>query len=68
MPGDIIRIRLGDIVPADIKLVEGDYITADESSLTGESLPVNKHPGEVAYSGFSCKTGRNELPCYWYRL
>ena len=42
VPGDIIRVRLGDVIPADIKLVEGDYLTLDESVLTGESLPVDK--------------------------
>ncbi|WP_292731854.1 cation-transporting P-type ATPase, partial [Methanoculleus sp.] len=42
VPGDIVRIRLGDVVPADIKLIEGDYLSADESALTGESMPVDK--------------------------
>ena len=51
VPGDIIRIRLGDIVPADVKLIKGDYLECDESSLTGESLPVDKHIGENAFSG-----------------
>ena len=57
VPGDMIRVRLGDVVPADIKLVSGDYISADESALTGESLPVEKKPGDVAYSGSVIRQG-----------
>ena len=51
VPGDIVRVRLGDIIPADIKLLEGDYLSIDESALTGESLPVDKNIADVAYSG-----------------
>jgi H+-transporting ATPase len=57
VPGDFVRVRLGDIVPADIKLVNGDYLQADESALTGESLPVEKHVKEVAYSGAIIRQG-----------
>ncbi len=57
VPGDIIRIRLGDVVPADTKLIEGEYLSIDQSALTGESLPVSKKPGEVAYSGSIAKQG-----------
>jgi H+-transporting ATPase len=57
VPGDVIRLRLGDIIPADAKLIEGDYLAIDQSALTGESLPVNKKPGEVAYSGSIAKQG-----------
>ncbi|MEJ2699708.1 MAG: HAD-IC family P-type ATPase, partial [Desulfuromonadales bacterium] len=57
VPGDIIRVRLGDIVPADVKLVEGEYLSVDQSALTGESLPVNKGPEDLAYSGSIAKQG-----------
>jgi H+-transporting ATPase len=57
VPGDVIRLRLGDIVPADAKLFEGDYLAIDQSALTGESLPVEKKSGEVAYSGSVVKQG-----------
>jgi H+-transporting ATPase len=57
VPGDVIRLRLGEIVPADVKLYEGDYLTVDQSVLTGESLPVDKKPGEVAFSGSVARQG-----------
>ena len=40
VPGDVIRLRLGDIVPADARLLDGDPIEVDQSALTGESLPA----------------------------
>src|SRR5213594_2283936 len=57
VPGDIIRLYLGDVVPADCKLIQGDYISIDQSALTGESLPVSKKSGEDAYSGSIVKQG-----------
>ena len=57
VPGDVVRVRLGDIVPADVKLMKGDYLLLDESALTGESLPVEKHLSDVAYSGSIVKQG-----------
>lgn len=57
VPGDIVRLYLGDVVPADCKLIEGDYISIDQSALTGESLPVSKKSGEDAYSGSVVKQG-----------
>ncbi len=57
VPGDLIRLRLGDIIPADVKLVEGDYLSIDQSALTGESLPVDRKPGEVGYSGSIVRRG-----------
>ncbi len=57
VPGDIIRIRLGDIIPADVKFLEGEYASVDQSALTGESLPVSKAVGEVGYSGSIVRKG-----------
>ncbi len=57
VPGDIIRLYLGDVVPADCNLIHGDYISIDQSALTGESLPVSKRSGEDAYSGSIVKQG-----------
>ena len=57
VPGDIIRVRPGDIIPADAKLFDGDYLSVDQSALTGESLPVNKEKGDIIYSGSVAKQG-----------
>ena len=57
VPGDIVHVKLGDIVPADIKLIKGEYLLADEAALTGESLPAEKHVSDVAYSGSVAKKG-----------
>ena len=57
VPGDIIRVRLGDIIPADAKLFDGEYLSIDESALTGESLPVEKHGEDVVYSSSIVQKG-----------
>lgn len=57
VPGDIIRIRLGDIIPADVKLIDGEYLNVDQSALTGESLPVTKRLGDDIFSGTIAKQG-----------
>ncbi len=64
VPGDIIRLRFGDIVPADARLLEGDGIEIDQSALTGESLPVARKPGETVYSSSIIQRGENEAVVY----
>ncbi|GLT54527.1 hypothetical protein SLA2020_277190 [Shorea laevis] len=60
VPGDIITVKLGDIIPADARLLEGDPLKVDQSALTGESLPVTKSPGDEIFSGSTCKQGEIE--------
>ncbi|MEA1917315.1 MAG: plasma-membrane proton-efflux P-type ATPase [Campylobacterota bacterium] len=57
VPGDIVEVKNGDIVPADAVTIEGKYISVDQAALTGESLPVNKELGEEIYSGSIIKQG-----------
>jgi H+-transporting ATPase len=57
VPGDVIRLRLGDIVPADARLLEGDEVSVDQSALTGESLPATRKPGEAVFSGSIMRRG-----------
>ena len=57
VPGDVIRVRLGDIVPADARLLEGDPVEVDQSALTGESLPAKRKPGEAVFSGSIIRQG-----------
>ena len=57
VPGDVIRLRLGDIVPADARLLEGDPVEVDQSALTGESLPASRKQGEAVFSGSIIRQG-----------
>ena len=57
VPGDVIRVRLGDIVPADARLLDGDPLEVDQSALTGESLPATRQPGEAVFSGSIIRQG-----------
>ena len=60
VPGDIVRVRPGDVIPADLKLSEGDYLSVDQSALTGESLPVDKKVGDVSFQGSPVHMGEME--------
>jgi H+-transporting ATPase len=57
VPGDAIRLRLGDIVPADARLLDGDEISVDQSALTGESLPATRKSGDAVFSGSIVRRG-----------
>jgi H+-transporting ATPase len=57
VPGDVIRLRLGDIIPADARLLDGDEISVDQSALTGESLPATRKPGDAVFSGSIMRRG-----------
>ena len=57
VPGDVVRMRLGDIVPADARLLEGDPVEVDQSALTGESLPATRKSGDAVFSGSIIRQG-----------
>jgi H+-transporting ATPase len=57
VPGDIVKIDMGDIVPADAMLLKDHHASVDESALTGESLPVDKEEGDLIFSGTTVKRG-----------
>jgi len=57
VPGDVIRLRLGDIVPADARLLDGDALEVDQSALTGESLPATRSPGDAVFSASIVRQG-----------
>ncbi len=64
VPGDVIRLRLGDIVPADARLLDGDPVEVDQSALTGESLPAERKPGEAVFSGSIIRQGEIDAMVY----
>ena len=73
VPGDVIIVRLGDIVPADIKILQEDEegnqddetpMQVDQAALTGESLPVKKFSGGVCFSGSAIKQGERHCVVY----
>jgi H+-transporting ATPase len=64
VPGDLVRLRIGDIIPADAKLLEGDPVQVDQSALTGESLPVEHKSGDAVFSGSVLKQGEIDAIVY----
>jgi H+-transporting ATPase len=55
--GDVVSVAAGAIVPADLLLIAGAYLTVDQAALTGESVPVGKKIGDSAYSGSIARQG-----------
>jgi len=64
VPGDIVRLRIGEIIPADARLLKGDPVQVDQSALTGESLPVEHKSGDAVFSGSVLKQGEIEALVY----
>jgi H+-transporting ATPase len=64
VPGDVIRVRLGDIVPADARMLAGDPVEVDQSALTGESLPAERGPGDTIFSGSIIRQGEADAMVY----
>ena len=64
VPGDVIQLRLGDIVPADARLLDGDPMSVDQSALTGESLPATRNPGDAVFSGSIVRRGESSALVY----
>ncbi|KAJ2723990.1 hypothetical protein GGI07_002277 [Coemansia sp. Benny D115] len=60
VPGDIISLGIGDVVPADARMVVSNNVKIDQAALTGESLPVGKEPGDEVFSGSTVKQGEAE--------
>jgi H+-transporting ATPase len=64
VPGDVIQLKQGDIVPADARLLDGDPMSVDQSALTGESLPATRQVGEAVFSGSIVRRGQSEALVY----
>ncbi|BBL45419.1 copper-exporting P-type ATPase B [Nanobdella aerobiophila] len=64
VPGDIIRLRAGDISPADCIILSNDILNIDQSMLTGESITVDKTKGNIIYSGSIIKRGESNCIVY----
>ena len=57
VPGDVIQLSAGEVVPADGEIIEANHVSVNEASLTGESLPKDKETRDKVYSGSFLVTG-----------
>ncbi|KWX67466.1 metal-transporting ATPase [Mycobacterium sp. NAZ190054] len=64
VPGDVVRVRLGDVVPADLRVLDDTTVEVDQSALTGESLAVSRGRGQVLYSGSVLVRGEADALVY----
>ncbi|AFM18212.1 plasma-membrane proton-efflux P-type ATPase [Mycolicibacterium chubuense NBB4] len=64
VPGDVVRVRLGDVVPADLRILDDATIEVDQSALTGESLAVSRRRGDTLFSGSVLQRGEADALVY----
>eukprot|EP00873_Tetraselmis_striata_P006578 jgi/Tetstr1/426842/TSEL_017057.t1 len=68
VPGDIVLVKFGEVLPADIKIMgnagDDEPLLIDQAALTGESLPVKRFAGQVGYSGSIVKQGESKALVY----
>ena len=64
VPGDVVRVRLGDVVPADLRVPDDVSLEVDQSALTGESLAVTRGLGEALFSGSVLIRGEGDAVVY----
>lgn len=64
VPGDVVRVRLGDVVPADLRVLDDVSLEVDQSALTGESLAVTRGLGEALFSGSVLIRGEGDAVVY----
>ncbi len=64
VPGDVVRVRLGDVMPADLRVLDEVSLEVDQSALTGESLAVTRGVGDALYSGSVLVRGEGDAIVY----
>ncbi|PND55212.1 plasma-membrane proton-efflux P-type ATPase [Mycobacterium sp. ENV421] len=64
VPGDVVRVRLGDVIPADLRVLDDVSVQVDQSALTGESLAVTRGRGQPLYSGSVLVRGEADAVVY----
>jgi H+-transporting ATPase len=57
VPGDVIKLTIGDIVPADVELIDEEIFQINQSAITGESMAVEKNLGDKIFSASIVEKG-----------